>query len=287
MAETKDAIWTPPTTLAEAKLLVMHEKPNGWERRWEITNAGFGDEHIPTLLNALHHSECALTELDLAFNKITDAGLMQLCEALARDGMCAYELTSLRLGANRIGDKAREVAVELMKSKRPDLTLNFEAVLLHPTRLLTVGKVFAESPAAAAGLQRDDYIVAIGMCNFAGKERNRGFKSEAERHMDAVQWSDSRRHLLPKAGNKPQKALELLTTGPLGPLVPATTSLTPATMAVSPTNVPAECISDDCFKFFNPVSTESLTQYTAQWTKALMRASQYLSDEHLGKHQNA
>ena len=188
MAETKDAIWTPPTTLAEAKLLVMHEKPNGWERRWEITNAGFGDEHIPTLLNALHHSECALTELDLAFNKITDAGLMQLCEALARDGMCAYELTSLRLGANRIGDKAREVAVELMKSKRPDLTLNFEAVLLHPTRLLTVGKVFAESPAAAAGLQRDDYIVAIGMCNFAGKERNRGFKSEAERHMDAVQW---------------------------------------------------------------------------------------------------
>ena len=47
-----DAIWTPPTTLAEAKLLVMHEKPNGWERRWEITNAGFGDEHIPTLLNA-------------------------------------------------------------------------------------------------------------------------------------------------------------------------------------------------------------------------------------------
>ena len=105
--------------------------------------------------------------------------------------------------------------------------------------------------------------------------------------MDAVQWSDSRRHLLPKAGNKPQKALELLTTGPLGPLVPATTSLTPATMAVSPTNVPAEFISDDCFKFFNPVSTESLTQYTAQWTKALMRASQYLSDEHLGKHQDA
>merc|ERR1711865_732937 len=82
------------------------------------------------------------------------------------------------------------------------------------------------------------------------------------RHMDAVQWSDSRRHLLPKAGNKPQKALELLTTGPLGPLMPA------------------EFISDDCFKFFNPVSTESLTQYTGQWTKALMRASQYLSDEH-------
>ena len=101
------------------------------------------------------------------------------------------------------------------------------------------------------------------------------------RHMDAVQWSDSRRHLLPKAGNKPHKALELLTTGPL---MPATTSLTPATMAVSPTNVPAEFISDDCFKFFNPVSTESLTQYTAQWKTALMRASQYLSDEHLGHH---
>ena len=46
------------------------------------------------------------------------------------------------------------------------------------------------------------------------------------------------------------------------------------------TNVPAEFISDDCFKFFNPVSTESLTQYTAQWKTALMRASQYLSDEH-------
>jgi hypothetical protein len=98
------------------------------------------------------------------------------------------------------------------------------------------------------------------------------------KHMDAVQWSDSRRQLLPKAGKKPHKALELLTTGPL---MPATTSLTPATMAVSPTNVPAEFISDDCFKFFNPVSTESLTQYTAQWKMALMRASQYLSDEHL------
>ena len=119
------------------------------------------------------------------------------------------------------------------------------------------------------------------------KQQSERVHRKQNRHMDAVQWSDSRRHLLPKAGNKPQKALELLTTGPLGPLVPATTSLTPATMAVSPTNVPAEFISDDCFKFFNPVSTESLTQYTAQWTKALMRASQYLSDEHLGKHQNA
>ena len=72
------------------------------------------------------------------------------------------------------------------------------------------------------------------------------------------------------------------TTGPLGPLVPATTSLTPATMAVSPTNVPAEFISDDCFKFFNPVSTEGLTQYNAQWKLALMRASQFLAEEKLG-----
>ena len=201
----EETIWTPPATLAEAKLIVMHEKPNGAEERgrWEITNAGFSDAHIPELLRALHHSECTLEELDLAFNKLTDAGLMQLVDALGRDGMCGYELTSLRLGANLLlSPKACEVATELLKQKRPDLKLDFEPTLKNPKRLLTVGKVFPDSPAAAAGLERDDYIVAIGMCNFNGKERNRGFKSEPERHMDAVQhFKDVAKSLKPLVTN--------------------------------------------------------------------------------------
>jgi len=98
----------------------------------------------------------------------------------------------------------------------------------------------------------------------------------SSRRMDAVQWSESHRHF---RGSKsgPQK---LLATQPLAP---ATVAVHPATMGVPPSNAPAEFMSDDCFKFFNPVSTEALTQYTAQWKLALMRASQYLSDEHLGR----
>ena len=52
-------------------------------------------------------------------------------------------------------------------------------------------------------------------------------------------------------------------------------------LGLSPSNAPSEFLGDDCFKFFNPVSTDSLNQYTAEWKLALMRASKYLADEHI------
>ena len=42
-------------------------------------------------------------------------------------------------------------------------------------------------------------------------------------------------------------------------------------LGLSPSKAPSEFMGDDCFKFFNPVSTDSLNQYTAEWKLALMR----------------
>jgi hypothetical protein len=174
-----------PTSLAAAKLAVLREKPFG---SWSISHAAMNDERVPNLIESLHQSEATLTELDLSFNKLTDQGALLLCETLAREGMCGFALTLLRLGANRISDKVQAYATELLKKKRPDLVLDFEPTLRDPKPLLQVGKVFPESPASVAGLAKGDAIVAIGNYNFPGPEPKRGFKSEAERHMDSIQW---------------------------------------------------------------------------------------------------
>ena len=54
-----------------------------------------------------------------------------------------------------------------------------------------MGKVFPESPASTAGLVRGDVIVAIGSYSVGGTKPNRAFKSEAERHLDVLQWFES------------------------------------------------------------------------------------------------
>lgn len=174
-------------SLAEAKLVVMKEKPQ--LSRWSVTNAGFADAHIPALCEMMQASECGLTELDLSFNKLTDAGLLGLCDFLAREGLAAHALTGLRLGGNPATTaEAQAACTERFKKMRPDVTLDFAPTLLEPQVLLVVGKVFPDSPAAAAGLRRDDDIVAIGTFNMAGREPNRGFKSEPERLMDNIQY---------------------------------------------------------------------------------------------------
>lgn len=184
----------PRGALATAKLLVMKEKPQ--TREWSLAGTGFGDEHVLALVEVLHGSECAVKELDLSFNtRFTDAGLLQLGDILGREGLAGHDLTTLRLGANGgTSEAARTAVTALLAKQRPDLTLDFSPTLVpvgenaRISHLLQVGKVFPDSPASAAGLKRGDLIVQIGSITYNGKERNRGFKSEAERHMDAIEY---------------------------------------------------------------------------------------------------
>ena len=79
--------------------------------------------------------------------------------------------------------------------------------------------------------------------------------------MNLVQWSEDAQQQQRRSGRNRPKHL--------------------APVGIAPTNSPSEFVGDDCFKFFNPVSTSALSQYTAQWKMALMRACQYLGDEAL------
>ena len=188
----------PRGALATAKLLVLKEKPS--TTHWSFAGSGFGDEHLPMLFECLHGSECNIQHLDLSFNgRLTDAGLLKLGETLGREGLAGHDLNKLRLGANEgTSEDARNVVVKLLAKQRPDLVIDFTPVLEPVTYddrapasiavLLRVGKVFPGSPAAEAGLNKGDQIVQLGPMTFVGKERNRGFKSEAERHMDAIEW---------------------------------------------------------------------------------------------------
>ena len=185
----------PRGARATVKLLVMKEKPQ--IRVWSLAGSGFGDEHVLKLIEVLHGSECAIKEIDFSFNaRLTDTGLLQICDALAREGLAGHDLELLTFGqCGALGDAAKEAATSLFAKARPDLTLDFKAGPLvnneengKVTRLLQVGKVFPDSPASAAGLVRGDLIVQLGPFTFDGKERNRGFKSDAERHMDAIEY---------------------------------------------------------------------------------------------------
>jgi hypothetical protein len=118
------------------------------------------------------------------------------------------------------------------------------------------------TPAYLASGTTGDYAYSAGVKypfiweTYRLDEFRRGARRGA-RHMDAVQWSQGHR---PRwRGNKPQML---------------------APVGTAPSNAPSDFVRDDCFKFFNPVSSEMLLQYTAQWKTALMRASQYLADEH-------
>ena len=198
--------FTPAGALADVKLLVLKEKPR---HSWSMTNCGFTDGHVSELCKALQSSECELTELDLSFNKLTDNGLFSLCQFLAEEGLAAHALTSLRLGGSLTSSQGQAVVVELFNQKRPDVTLDFEPTLRESTTLLTVGKVFPDSPASAAGLRRDDSIVAIGTFNFSGRERNRGFKTENERLMDNIEFFRGMDSLKPLVAAKAKSGGEI------------------------------------------------------------------------------
>lgn len=171
--------------LLELNLCVMREKA-ARITHMQLVQTSLADAHLPHLLRALHHSESAVTHLDLRFNRLSGDGLRSLCAALAREGMMAHDLTRISVGGNPISAEAGEAARELLRVKRPDVTLDFAPRLAEGKRLMDVGKVFPDSPAAHAGLVRGDCILAFGPLSVNGKKPNRAFKSEEERELDAL-----------------------------------------------------------------------------------------------------
>lgn len=83
------------------------------------------------IIDALHSSELHLETLDLAFNKITDAGVHVLCKAFA-SGM-ALELSTVYLGGNRVsasGMALSQVRTERCTTKMRQILLTARAIAL-------------------------------------------------------------------------------------------------------------------------------------------------------------
>ena len=98
---------------------------------FRLTNASLQPEDLPKLIEALHHTECAVLELDLSFNRLGDAGLTFLCETLCREKMCAFELTKLCIGGNTTSLQAEASARKLLAVERPDILLDCTPILRY------------------------------------------------------------------------------------------------------------------------------------------------------------
>lgn len=164
------------------------------------------DEHIPALAATIQSSECCLEArsaltllrlicltrqalsqtLDLSFNRITDVGLAQLCDAVRSEGstqlsqapclacthacidiprqsISVYILSQLYLGGNDTSSESRELQAEALRRSCPLLQVEWEPRLHKALSLATVGLVYKNSPAQSAGLMQGDRIVAWGM----------------------------------------------------------------------------------------------------------------------------
>ncbi len=174
----------------ECKLAVCREKAERFERM-SFAAMEMTDADVPLLYDVLNHSECDIKELDLSFNRLTDAGLRTLCQALSAEGLMAHQLQRLRVGGNDLSAEAIAEAVALLAKHRPDVELQDEALLKEAVALMHVGKVFDESPAQQAGLHKGDVVLTFGALSYNGKRRNAGFKSDQERQMDILQHFES------------------------------------------------------------------------------------------------
>jgi len=108
------------------------------------------------------------------------------------------------------------------------------------------------------------------------KTHNDGRRRHAAgaQNMELVQWADGLHP--PGMGAQPWGK------GTRGPRhTPRKMSNLVASAPLQPTSAPSEFAGDDCFKFFNPVSSDMLNSFIATWKTALMRASSYLSEEML------
>ena len=160
-------------------------------RSLRLSNASIRDEHLPPLLEILYHSECALLELDLAFNQLTDAGLRMLCDALCRKlneadwHACAFELTHIFLGGNEISPEAVDEANGRLKQAGRDIQIDCTAQLRGAAPLCNVTAVYDGGPASSAGIRVSDQIVAFGPLH-TPKTPEKGFKSNPQRQFDAI-----------------------------------------------------------------------------------------------------
>jgi len=177
-------------TLLQCKLAVYREKA---ERFHRMTFAAMRmiDADVPLMYDALNHSECDVSELDLSFNRLTDVGLRELTETLCREGLMAHALQQLRVGGNDISPAAIDAAVALLAKQRPDVTVNNETFYKDAIPLMLVGKVFEASPAEQAGMKKGDVVLTFGTMSYNGKRRNPGFKTDEERRMDILQHFES------------------------------------------------------------------------------------------------
>lgn len=168
-SDEEEAEEAPPPPLAKA-LRALRDKPSQ-QKRVLLSNCAIKDCHLQRLIEALHHSECAVEELDLSFNRITDAGVHVLCKALSSG--CAMELTKLYMGGNKNSVGGMALSQQL-KQVRSDLLVDWKKQLRDAQSLCTVGNVYTGSPALKAGLLTSDSVVAFGTI------QHRDFKSVTE-----------------------------------------------------------------------------------------------------------
>jgi len=147
----------PPAKMREV-LLKLRNSP-ATTKSLKLSNLGVGDAHLKRLLEALSHSQVYVEELDLTFNKLTDAGVHMLLKALASG--TAMELAKLFLGGNKVSVAGMALSQSL-KQQRPDLLVVWHNQLPGGKSMCTVGTVYAASPAQKAGLCQGDSIIAFG-----------------------------------------------------------------------------------------------------------------------------
>jgi len=147
----------PPPKMRE--VLSRLRKEPATTKSLKLSNLAVGDVHLKPLLEALAHSQSCVEEIDLTYNKLTDAGVHVLLKALQTG--TALELTKLFLGGNRVSVSGMALSQSL-KQQRPDLLVVWKNELPGGKSMCTVGTVYPASPAQKAGLAQGDSIIAFG-----------------------------------------------------------------------------------------------------------------------------
>ena len=152
--EDEDA---PPPKMREA-LKKLRADPAG-TKKLRLSNLSIMDVHLKPLIEALQHSQLCVEELDLSFNRITDAGVHVLLGALGAGA--ALELAKMHLGGNKTSVAGMALSQNL-KQNRPDLLVTWHRQLPDAQSMCVVGTVYGSSPAEQAGLRTGDSMIAFG-----------------------------------------------------------------------------------------------------------------------------
>ena len=139
----------------------------GHVTRVTLSGCALNDSHLPPLLGLLHSSAVALEALDLSFNELSSDGLGRVLDVLGSGAQ--DELSRLHLGGNPATASANALDTALaerlaaVRSKRPDVAVDFDPTLRDAQPCCTVGIVYKNSPACRAGLQKGDVVLQFGM----------------------------------------------------------------------------------------------------------------------------